>query len=219
MLIFVLPPIFTNPSAELAADFSKFNVFSLPCAALALFLFLQDKREEKQLKDQKAGARLWRGLMGAGVFFWTLGFLLVLAALLKALFVALKIQSQGNVVLPTDAAGYAACALSLLAGAFYEECLYRLYLPKALRALASLKAGQAEPQKLAEKKMRAALDFFAEAAAVALFALAHFWQGPWAVLNALLAGIILRVSFVKARGVWPPFLAHLLYNAAALLLS
>ena len=228
LLIFVLPPIFASfgpGGRNLQADFSRLNVYTLPCAALAAFLCLQDKndRQEEEAaggqmggeKAQNAGGRLWRLLELSGHFLLAFGLLTAAACAARLVLIALGIgeESLGPAKkLPQSASGWAACAFTLFAAALYEESLYRLYLPKAFRGLIKPKAD-------ASPKIRAAATFLAEALPLVLFALAHAWQGVFAVFNALFAGVVLRLCFVRAKSILPPFLAHLLYNAAALAMA
>lgn len=210
LLIFVCPPLFVAFSENLAVDFSKFNYFSLLGFLLALFLYFQDKRERFlegiPVQDNKKG--LWKAADFTSHYFLTFGSLAICAALFELIGLAVKTPAFENVILPKNFLQGLVCAFSLAAAAFYEECLYRLYLPKAMKKILDrIKAG---------KKTRAALIYFAEGADVLLFAFAHRYQGSLALLNAMLAGAVLRLSFVKSKSLWPPFFAHLTFNAAAL---
>lgn len=211
LLIFVCPPLFATFSENLAVDFSKFNYFALISLVLALFLYFQDKRERfsqgNPVQDKKQG--LWKAVDFTSGYFLTFGSLVICAALFELIGLALKTPSFESVILPKNFSQGFFCAFTLAAAAFYEECLYRLYLPKAMKKI----LGRIR----ADEKTKAALNFLAEGAAVLLFAFAHRYQGLLALLNALLAGVILRFAFVKSKSIWPPYLAHLSFNATALL--
>ncbi|MBR5096133.1 MAG: CPBP family intramembrane metalloprotease [Treponema sp.] len=174
-------------------------------------MYFQDKRERfsqgNLVQDKKQG--LWKAVDFTSGYFLTFGSLVICAALFELIGLALKTPSFEGAVLPENFLQGIFCAFTLAAASFYEECLYRLYLPKALKKiLGRIKAGE---------KAMAALNFLAEGAAVLLFAFAHRYQGILALFNALLAGVILRLAFVKTKSLWPPYLAHLSFNAAALL--
>ena len=208
LLIFVFPPIFVNHSSDLEIDFSKFNFFIIPSLLLALFLYLQERLQKKnnpQRQSDVKRARFWTLADFSGTFFLTFGSLAICASLFELAAIALKAQPSGSVILPSTFLEFLICAFTLCASAFYEECLYRLYLPKAFGIIA-------------RAKKNAALFWLAEAAAVLLFAFAHRYQGTLALFNAMAAGIVLRLSYAKSKSVWPPFIAHLAYNAAALFL-
>ncbi len=86
--------------------------------------------------------------------------------------------------------------LLLVGGAFYEEALYRVFMPEAICAL--LKAP--------------ALKYAAEAGVVIVFALSHRYLGTAAVVNAILCGVILRLCFRRTKSIVPGTAAHILYN-------
>ncbi|AEE16722.1 CPBP family glutamic-type intramembrane protease [Treponema brennaborense] len=85
-------------------------------------------------------------------------------------------------------------AAGIAVSAFYEETLYRLFLPEALRFLFS--------------KRRLPV----EAAVVVVFALGHRYLGAAAVLNAACAGVLLRVCTIKTGSVAAGTAAHIAYN-------
>ena len=207
LLIFVIPPLFVNFSDNLTIDFSKFNFFIIPSLLLALFLYFQERMQKKSEFQGQNGAKktlLWLAADFSAHYFLTFGLLALCAALFELAALALKIPAMENVILPANFLEFLCCVFLLCSSAFYEECLYRLYLPKALGTIA-------------RSKNHPALFWLAEAAAVLLFAFSHRYQGMLALFNALICGIILRASFVKSKSLWPPFVAHFTYNAAALL--
>ncbi len=208
---FVLPPIFAFQDKNAALDFSKFNFYILPCFLLGLFLFLQNKNKEKSPLKRHP---VWSAAFFSSHFFIALGCLALSSAFFEGIRALLKIKCDDNVILPSNGLEAFFCALTLAASAFYEESLYRLYLPNVLK---SLFLGAAEEEK--RPKLFMALKALMEFMAAALFALAHRPQGIFAVLNAFAAGCVLRVRFVKSKSLWPPFAAHLCYNACALLFA
>ena len=205
--IMVAKTLFVNFSDNLTIDFSKFNFFILPNLLLALFLYFQERfqrKSEPQGQNDGQKALLWKAADYSGKCLLTFGCLALCAALFELAALALKRSDMENIILPSNFLEFLCCAFILFSSAFYEECLYRLYLPKALGTIA-------------RSKNHPALLWLAEAAAVLFFAFSHRYQGMLALFNALICGIILRISFVKSKSLWPPFVAHLAYNAAALL--
>ena len=87
-------------------------------------------------------------------------------------------------------------AVNLAAGAFYEEVLYREFLPETAILLG------------AGGRLRIA----AEVTVIAVFAFSHLYMGIPAVVNAALCGTVLRLCFVKTGSVAAGFLAHFTYN-------
>ena len=94
------------------------------------------------------------------------------------------------------------CIAGTLAAAFFEEALFRWYLPDALKKLL--------PQKLHAGS---------ECAVVLLFALSHRYLGLAGMANALLSGIALRRCAIRTGGIKSSWCAHAAYNALALLFS
>lgn len=88
--------------------------------------------------------------------------------------------------------------------ATFEEFTYRWLLPVRLRSF-WIERRPADAYTTTRK-------ILCEAAIICLFALAHRYMGWWAVLNALLAGTILRTCFFKTGSVYPALIAHVLYN-------
>ena len=149
LLIFVLPPILAQNGPKGALDLAKFSWTALPSLLLALFLFFQDKAERgksaktngrqetvepppKTLARQKS-ASLFKAFQLSGNALLAFGLLLAEAALIRLASLALGCGAQEGAILPNSAAGFLACAATLASAAFYEEALYRLYLPKAAK--------------------------------------------------------------------------------------
>ena len=94
-------------------------------------------------------------------------------------------------------------AVNFLAGAFYEEVLYREFVPKTLYALL---------EGFSSDRGRIAIGIIVESFAVLVFAAAHRYMGFFAVLNALLCAIALRNCYVKTGGAYTGTIVHFLYN-------
>lgn len=210
MLIFVFPPIFVQKSPDLQVDFSRLNYFSALSLLLGLFLLLQKRAREEEAGEKPPRSKFLKALSFSSVFLLCFGSLLLCGILfwfLKKFFE----PETAVVLLPKNLGGWASCAFLLLSGVVFEESLYRWYLPAAFSAAAR--------DFLRAKNSAKPAACFSEAVAVVLFALAHRWQGLFAVLNALFAAVILRLSAKKAKSLVPGILAHLLYNAASLALA
>lgn len=91
--------------------------------------------------------------------------------------------------------------------ASFEEFTYRWLLPTRLLSLWALR--RPEDAYTTTRKI------LCEIAVICLFALSHRYMGWWAVLNALIAGVILRTRFFISGSVYPAFIAHTLYNLTA----
>lgn len=83
-------------------------------------------------------------------------------------------------------------------GCFAEELNCRAFLQTRLTQLLGLPLGVAS--------------------SVALFSCVHVWMGPVGLATAVILGLVFSLLFRISRSIWPGFVAHLLWNIAALLL-
>jgi membrane protease YdiL (CAAX protease family) len=79
--------------------------------------------------------------------------------------------------------------------AFFEELLYRTYLPSRLLNFRLNK-------------------YTGAALSQGLFAIAHISMGPWGVLNALVCGLSLQLCYQKTKSLTVITAIHILYNLA-----
>jgi membrane protease YdiL (CAAX protease family) len=94
---------------------------------------------------------------------------------------------------PASAAAWIAAVLASLSSGYLEEGYFRLYLLTRLE-----KAGI---------RAREAI-----AVSVLLFGFCHVYEGPWGVANAVLAGLVLSLLFLRYRVLHGVALAHGFYN-------
>lgn len=236
LLIFVLPPIFAGTPPAEAVNLGRPSFFVLINFLAALFLCLQRNFKEKAEGLQEGGGhKLVKAAFYSSAFLISFGSLLLLGVFSKLLADATGAGVQTAFVAPSGFLERALCVFSFFAGAFYEETLYRRYLPDALGAIGAMasqkaKEAAASGENVASPRSAAKTESFAsprrarlvfwgtEAACVVLFALAHRWQGWPAVLDALLGGTVLRLCAVKCKSLKPGIAAHFLYNLCALFL-
>lgn len=207
LLIFsfiVLPPVFASGGTPLSG--------TIPVSAaaefvIALFLQLQHRQTNcspEKTKKEKFGSAV-RSLYWGAV---CLGSMMIIFAAVQSLSLAVKAEPPQQNVLPFDAASISAwlCVLAVLAaGAFFEEVLYRQFLPEAVTELAG--------------STRTAVSQGAELFSVAAFACAHRYLGWTAVLNASLCGAVLRICRKKTGSVCAGTAAHFAYNSTLVLFS
>ena len=94
---------------------------------------------------------------------------------------------------PETAAGYAILVFSCLGTGYLEESYFRYYLLARLESAIPLTA------------LRIALSTL-------LFSLCHIYEGPWGILNAIMAGVLLSIFFIKWRSIHGIAWAHGAYN-------
>lgn len=179
-----------------------------------------------------SGTGKFRRVIMLAEFFKTFGLLCVTQAFFEFLGFVLKVHHGTIIYFPgnINVAQIFSWAAALLSAAFYEETLYRAYLPFLLKKIFRKKCrsqngfSNAENEIKAEtnsaqggKRMRF-FDAAFEIAAIAIFGFSHLQNGILAVANALAAGFFLRRCAVRTGGIKAGFFAHFLYNALSLAL-
>ena len=94
---------------------------------------------------------------------------------------------------PQNIPGWIVISLACLGTGYLEESYFRYYLLNKLEI------------PLPNTFLRIALSTF-------LFSLCHIYEGPWGILNAVLAGILLSVLFIRFRSLNGIAWAHGFYN-------
>ena len=149
------------------------------------------------------------------ILYWLLPFFLVFGLLLANSFLWNGLaQATGKVPIIKESIQLQSLSLMIFAtavAAFYEEILYRWYSPKLLKLAFSWKLGF-QRKTTYQKKNLPLRWIFVEALLVIIFALSHGYGGWLAVVNALVAGSILRLCVIYTGSLWVGFLAHITYN-------
>ena len=132
-----------------------------------------------------------------------------------------------KVVFPSDFLGFINFFFGVIFASFFEEVIYRFFLPNAfkeifgkrvLRRSFSRNAGETVKESTPLKavstrlKYRSRTTIISELLALIFFALAHIYLGVFGFLNALACGIVLRVCIKKTESIWIPFAVHTIYN-------
>jgi len=172
------------------------------CSVIPILIFYSDKVEKTQNITLFMLKKIFPGIFALCLLFCS-------ALLIKGL--TFLVQNEfwiGNqsVVLPQNFTEYLFCIISFLCAAFYEEVVYRFYLPEIFKFFVFKKLND---------KLKIILG---ELLTLLLFASAHIYLGGFAVINALIGHVILRLCFVKAKSIWPGFTAHFIYNLLVLFL-
>ena len=94
---------------------------------------------------------------------------------------------------PAGGIGWAVMAVSCLLTGYLEESFFRYYLITFLE------------RQIPNAVIRIALSTL-------LFSACHIYEGPWGILNAVLAGIFLSILFVRYRSLHGIACAHGCYN-------
>lgn len=208
-LFLVIPPVFVSQAQDTSFTFSISHLIFIQ-AAIAFLLDFQQKKvydrqdpkdelvvKQEKTKAQKTALRIKLFSQGA----ITLGCLFIVFALFQtAAFLFPKIQYTGissNIAAPSSITEYVFCIINVIVCAYYEEVLYRQYLPLNLYDFYSDKDR---------------ISILVEAFPVLFFAASHLYLGWIGVLNALLCGIILRRCAVKTGSIYIGTAVHIIYN-------
>ncbi|MBP5358255.1 MAG: CPBP family intramembrane metalloprotease [Treponema sp.] len=205
MIFLIIPPLLVNPGTTATiANNGKFSPYIFLRLIIAIFLYYQHiyviKKTHGSQKESFRNLILfcsWSALC--------FGLLMVTQALMQALAMVLPVDYQEtSIEFNLSRFDYIFVLFNLLAAAFYEEVIYREFLPETLLLLSG------------DRKIFVVL---IECACVIIFSMSHRYLGMMAVLNALLGGIILRLCRKKSLSIWAGTLAHFLYNAVLLLFA
>lgn len=197
-LTFILSPVINQFLIDYDNVFSTWNfpfdslIFGI--ISLLLCYFFKEKESVKPI--------LYKVIL-PGTFCFSI--LFCISLFIKFFSMVIPVNNFSNVdtvVLPQTFVSWIFCILKFVFAAFFEETIYRFYLPEALL-------------NFFEKKRNS---IWIEIIVTLLFALAHIYLGVFAVINAVLAHVVLRITFIKSKSIIPGFLAHFFYNIISLIL-
>lgn len=207
LLYFVIPPVvvqFFSERQEVLLAHYPFSTFLLGGIAFLIYIsVLKGKIFEEEILSERQPFFLYSS--NALVAFGALCLSSVIFELI-AFFAGSK-AGLHSVVFPAGFLGKVDFVFGVIFAAFFEEVIYRFYLPRALKEL--LFKVRKNPQ---NEKINLRLSLIAETASLILFALPHLYLGFFGFLNALVCGVVLRVCMVKTKTIWISFAVHGLYN-------
>lgn len=205
-LFFIIPPLFNRVSPA-----EVFSTWNFPLQQLMLFclsiilLFINDALCIN-IKSQKHSISY--RLIFPSIF--CLCILCSISFLINGLSIIISHNSiQQKLSSPSDFKGYVFCVLTFVFSAFYEETIYRFYLPETLKLFIN---SENNP------RLQKVMIFAAETVTALLFAFAHLYAGPFSVTNALLAHLVLRICIKKTKSIYAGFTAHFLFNIITFIL-
>lgn len=191
-----VPPVFVSEGTGLSKA-GTFNVAMLYQLLISLVLFFQFY---KLKPAEKNNAKIFKFLFHGTV---TLGILMIIFAVMQSielLFPDSDLKSQNFMPEINGPLSILFMVFTVLCGAFYEEVIYRQFLPEFMALIAG------------DRIKRKIIFYGTEFLALLLFALAHRYQGWISVVNSFLCGTILRLCYRKASSVLPGAAAHAVYN-------
>jgi len=198
LAFFVLPPIFVHSSANII-QFTFLQV--LIYGFLGIYCFIRGKNlvTENIFYSQENTKKIsTQHLLALSIiiliFLFSNGYLWKIIARLNQE----KIQLQKSVFYQFFQ------IFGILVYAFYEETMYRYFLPTSIGKNLSIisKSGNSPKWIFA----------LSEIIALLLFSFGHLYMGIFAVLNGFFAGIALRFLVWKTKSVFPSTIIHFIYN-------
>ncbi len=209
IIFFVLPPLIPVLNNTVLSEGVNFY-WTFPFSRLiqffyAVILFLLLEKTINQNIKQPEFTKL--GFTYKYVFpaFFVLCILFCISLFIKALSViktSASIDLQASVKTPENFKEWLFCILTFAFSAFYEEIIYRWYLPEQCNLFFKNKV----------------VRYICAFAVLACFSFAHLYMGIFSVLNAALAHFILRLCFKKTGSIYPGICAHFCYNVLSLIL-
>ncbi|MBP5464964.1 MAG: CPBP family intramembrane metalloprotease [Treponema sp.] len=222
-LCLVLPPLCT-PVSQAVPDVPRFGWASAQSLVIAILLALQLNRQLPQLQNlpqtlKRKKAPRFQCIAAATVCFGIL--MLIYAAVEFGGLALMKLLNRGELPAGTRTVTglwqWLSAIAALAAGAFYEECLYRAFLPDiALILLAGARKGISGTREAFFLRHEKALTAVTEGACALLFAFSHRYLGIPAVINAMLCGAVLRRCYTKTGRILCGTAAHCCYNLTLL---
>lgn len=216
-LIPVLMPIFV------VSDSPAFTEWAFPLQRVYLAMFalillvlnpeLRANKNPEEKTEENSGTEtgetavqkvsfLKKILFAAGTFL----VLVIISFLLQKIGNLVSHSPLSPVVKPSEPKTIFYCVLNFLLSAFYEETVYRFFIPEALLYLT---------RNFKDRKM---IQTDCEILSCMLFALGHVYLGILSVINGALAYVVLRYCFKKTKSLVPGTAAHFLYNLFQLVL-
>lgn len=180
-------------------------------ATILYFVFLR----KKTVKEKRSLIGFHTNL---GFTLVSFGALCIAASLINLAAVFFQKNAAANFCTPENFSSFCFSLLLFAFAAWFEEIMYRGFLPFAANKLLH---GFFSTKINFTKNARAGkiIFFISETFALFSFALSHRYLGFASVVNAFLAGLILRACFVKTKTPFTNFFAHFLYNVFFLLLK
>lgn len=196
-LILILPPLIFNRQSVTSFypvyHWSQFILF-----ACAVFLSVHVSSEPPVSASDRHPQFLY-----PAVFLISFGSLCVISALVQLLSSLCGWDPKMTVLKPHGFLLWVNCIAGTIGAAFYEEVLFRQFLPDRL-------------ERLFEGRWKW-IRFVWESELIVIFALSHHPAGCASVLNAFFAAIVLRLAFLKCRSIAVISASHGLYNLLSIL--
>lgn len=217
----VLPPLLTK-STNSSTNIKTFSNIILIEFLLAFLLEFQYRKFFKSKENQNHLKILVLNLKWNAI---CLASLMIIYAIFEFIYVFfLKTDfSQNSEIIPQNFLQWIFLILSLASSAFFEEEIYRQFLPQSLIFLSDFLVPKSNSSNFQENskssKIRNTIIFLIEFLCVVIFAFSHRYLGFISVLNAFFCGIVLRLTCKNTKSIFPGTIAHFSYNFILILFN
>lgn len=209
-IFFVIPPLFVDGQFVQSIDFSTFSFINFYHFIIAIFLvyFYKNSFENFSL-NTKYILKNFFGLI--------ISFLIILLVSKLLNYIAFQFFDNENSIIsnsvfvnkPESFAEYFVSILNLIFASFFEETIYRFYLPVFLIRLFV--------NKFSNPKLKTILFLILESFVLLIFAFSHRYLGSFSVINAGIAHLIFRITFIYTKNIYTTSIAHFIYNFYSLI--
>lgn len=218
-LFFVIPPLFVNAPSVQHIDFTLFSVQNFSHFVIAVFIFVFYKKSVEN--DEQISTKILIYLI-----YFVVIFILLFGISFICNFSAQKllnsensfVNSQVFVENPQGFFDFLICIFNLLFAAFFEEVIYRFYIPFGIKNFLFRKVFD-ENQSKSYTVFEKSILLFIEIVTMLIFSFSHKYLGIFSVVNAAVAHLVLRFSFIRSKSLIPSTLAHFFYNFVSLMLG
>ena len=215
ILYFVIPPVvvqFFSERQEVLLARYPFLVFFNGGISFLIYIFaIRGRLFEEPVELQKLPFFIY-----SSNALITFGFLCLSSVIFESISYFFKIDGGiQKILFPSSFFGWVNFFFGVIFAAFFEEVIYRFYLPRAfMEIFGKLRIfGKFD----AENNLR--LSVFSEGLSLLLFAMGHLYLGLLGFLNALVCGVALRFCMIKTKSLWISFGIHVVYNFLSFLLA
>ena len=204
--LLVIPPFIPKPIENNVLNFSL-NISSIIILIISLILFYFYEFTENQLIK----ITFFQLLLNIGKVFLYFGILIAVQTSLSLLGYLFNCESNAKIQFEKNVFNFVNAFLMLGISAFYEEVLYRLYLPSTLKIFFDDLLNKVF-NKTDDKKKEKCVNLIIELSVIIIFGFSHLYLGVIPVLNGIICGFVLRYCCIKNKTVITGTTSHWLYN-------
>lgn len=205
----VIPPFIPEQIENNVLNFSL-SASSIIILIISLLLYYFYEFKGNQLRK----ITFFELLLDSGKVFLYFGILIAVQTLLSLTGYIFNCESQVKIQFEKNIINFITAFLMLGITAFYEEVLYRLYLPSTLMIIVNelLNRVLKNADDSKKDKCKKIGNLVIEITVILIFGFSHMYLGVISVINAIICGFVLRYCCVKNKTVITGAISHWLYN-------